>query len=200
MCWTIQTVARICCTSIGRRQWMSGTQTILRCSSWRPQQAQGRTKRICGAPEVPPNCDVKTQSDRLSSGTISGFLEQGKKLVSANRKYEAEMQTDGNFVIYAPNRVPIWSTRTNGKGAAPYKLAMQADSNLVIYAGYRRYLGQRCSQADGAHTHSSCRTTAISSWWTNRKLWSGRAIPNAEASPGRQLAWAAVRLFSHTDK
>ena len=43
------------------------------------------------------------------------------------------MQADGNFVIYAPNRLAIWASRTNGKGTAPYKLAMQADGNLVIY-------------------------------------------------------------------
>jgi hypothetical protein len=85
--------------------------------------------------KIPQSVTLNSTVDRLSSGTSSGFLEQGKKLVSANRKYEAEMQTDGNFVIYAPNRVPIWSTRTNGRGSAPYKLAVQADSNLVIYAG-----------------------------------------------------------------
>ena len=73
-------------------------------------------------------------TDRLSSGTSSGSSNQGEKLVSVNRKYQAEMQTDGNFVIYAPNRLAIWATGTQGKGSAPYKLAMQADSNLVIYA------------------------------------------------------------------
>jgi hypothetical protein len=72
--------------------------------------------------------------DRLASGTTSGYLQQNQKLVSPSGNYEAVMQTDGNFVIYTTNRVPIWATATNGKGTAPYKLAMQADSNLVVYA------------------------------------------------------------------
>jgi hypothetical protein len=71
--------------------------------------------------------------DRISSGTTSGIVNGGQKLVSVNGKYEAEMQIDGNFVIYAPNRQAIWATGTQGKGTAPFKLAMQADSNLVIY-------------------------------------------------------------------
>ncbi len=76
---------------------------------------------------------VSPTLDRLSSGTTSGVLNQGEKLVSANGKYRAEMQTDGNFVIYTSSRQAIWATGTNGKGSAPYKLAMQADSNLVVY-------------------------------------------------------------------
>ena len=43
------------------------------------------------------------------------------------------MQADGNFVIYPPVRVAIWSSGTNGKGTGPYKLALQADGHLVIY-------------------------------------------------------------------
>ena len=84
------------------------------------------------APPKMSHLHFRPTSDRLSSGTSSGFLEQGKKLVSANGKYEAEMQTDGNFVIYAPNRRADLGYGTNGKGSAPYKLAMQADGNLVI--------------------------------------------------------------------
>lgn len=53
-------------------------------------------------------------------------------LVSPNGKYEARMQTDGNFVIYEED-TPIWHTQTNGQGVPPYRLAMQPDGNLVLY-------------------------------------------------------------------
>jgi hypothetical protein len=72
--------------------------------------------------------------DRISSGDTAGFLNQGEKLVSANKQYSAEMQTDGDFVIHTANRQAIWRTNTKSKGTGPYKLAMQADGNLVIYA------------------------------------------------------------------
>ena len=70
---------------------------------------------------------------KLSSGDTNGYLEQGQHLVSPNGKYTAEMQGDGNFVIYAPNRAAIWATGTNGKGKSPYELAMQSDGNLVVF-------------------------------------------------------------------
>jgi hypothetical protein len=76
---------------------------------------------------LPPALDTL-----YSDGTL-GYLNQSEKLISKNGKYQAEMQADGNFVIYAPNRVAIWSSGTNGRGTAPYKLVMQADGNLVIY-------------------------------------------------------------------
>jgi hypothetical protein len=43
------------------------------------------------------------------------------------------MQTDGNFVIYAANRQPIWATNTNGKGSGPYKLELKPDGSLLVY-------------------------------------------------------------------
>jgi hypothetical protein len=78
---------------------------------------------------------VPPTTDTLASGTTSGYLNQSEKLVSNNGMYEAEMQGDGNFVIYAANRQPVWATGTNGKGTAPYKLAMQADGSLVVVGG-----------------------------------------------------------------
>jgi len=89
---------------------------------------------------VPPKTVVTVvqpaAADTLSSGTTSGDLAQGAKLVSKNGKYVAIMQTDGNFVIYAANAA-IWASNTVGKGSAPFKLSMQADGNLVIYANGR---------------------------------------------------------------
>jgi DNA-binding beta-propeller fold protein YncE len=74
----------------------------------------------------------------VSSGTgaaspmNSPGLKQEEMLVSPNGEYAAAMHSDGNFVIYAEGR-EIWSTKTQGKGRAPYRLAVQPDGNLVIY-------------------------------------------------------------------
>ena len=44
----------------------------------------------------------------------------------------ATMQTDGNFVVHAPNGNVIWSSNTAGHQDA--WLIMQGDGNLVIYS------------------------------------------------------------------
>jgi nucleoid-associated protein YgaU len=43
----------------------------------------------------------------------------------------AEMQTDGNFVLYAADRGVVWTADTTGPGA---HLVLQDDRNIVIYA------------------------------------------------------------------
>jgi hypothetical protein len=115
-------------------------------------EAQARAQQS-GYPAPPkgvviPVSETCKDADKISSGASSGNLEQDKKLLSNNGKFEAVMQSDGNFVIYQyasvqhvegdlkrveESRQPIWATGTNGKGAPPYRLAMQADSNLVVH-------------------------------------------------------------------
>jgi hypothetical protein len=41
------------------------------------------------------------------------------------------MQADGNFVIYAANGHPLWSTNTYGHPGA--FLVLQTDDNVVLY-------------------------------------------------------------------
>lgn len=90
-------------------------------------------------------------------------LTVGQKLVSANKQYSllfqkdgnlvlykgahpywttntggrggthAEMQPDGNFVLYTAANVPVWDTHSYGHGGA--YLAMQDDGNLVVQYG-----------------------------------------------------------------
>ena len=43
----------------------------------------------------------------------------------------AEVQTDGNFVLYTADK-PVWHTDTKGK--KDVKLVLQDDRNLVLYA------------------------------------------------------------------
>lgn len=58
-------------------------------------------------------------------------LRAGERMYSNNSKYFAQMQPDGNFVVYTAAGVPIWSTNTTGLGAD--WAVMQADGNFVLY-------------------------------------------------------------------
>jgi len=64
----------------------------------------------------------------LEAGQTLGV---GQSLWSGSDGYEAVMQGDGNFVVYAPNRTAIFDTQT---GAAGSTISMQGDGNLVIYS------------------------------------------------------------------
>lgn len=57
-------------------------------------------------------------------------------LVSKSRQYAAVVQSDGNLVLYKyPENKALWSSKTYGKGAAPFTLRLQNDGNLVLYDG-----------------------------------------------------------------
>jgi hypothetical protein len=58
-------------------------------------------------------------------------MNAGMQIVSTNGSYNATMQGDGNFVIYQPGNVAVWSTQTNGNSGA--FIVMQNDGNLVVY-------------------------------------------------------------------
>ncbi|SMH35541.1 D-mannose binding lectin [Rathayibacter oskolensis] len=56
-------------------------------------------------------------------------LRAGHQLTSADGRFKAVMQTDGNFVGYGPYGV-VWNTGTRGSGN---RLVLQEDGNAVIY-------------------------------------------------------------------
>lgn len=77
-----------------------------------------------------PPVPVAADNIMSSSKVAAGF-----HLTSLNKRYVAQFQTDGNFVVYdwSFNPVkPIWSSKTAGRGD---HLAIQGDGNVVIYAG-----------------------------------------------------------------
>jgi hypothetical protein len=106
--------------------------------------AQARARARQGGYQPPPKQEIEVTLEwnnagsavSSGSGAPSPFespgLMQYQMLVSPNGKYQAKMQTDGNFVIYEEN-TPIWNTNTVGKAEEPYRLAMQPDGNLVVY-------------------------------------------------------------------
>jgi hypothetical protein len=106
--------------------------------------AQARARAHQSGYQAPPKQLIEVTLERINagpevssgSGAASPFdspgLTQNVMLVSPNGKYEARMQSDGNFVIYQED-TPIWNTNTVGSADAPYRLAMQPDGNLVVY-------------------------------------------------------------------
>ncbi|QHF24034.1 hypothetical protein GTU73_08435 [Rathayibacter sp. VKM Ac-2804] len=65
-------------------------------------------------------------TDTLFTGET---LRGGRQLTSADGRFRAVMQTDGNFVGYGPQGV-VWNTGTRGAGN---RLVLQTDGNAVIY-------------------------------------------------------------------
>jgi hypothetical protein len=65
-------------------------------------------------------------------------LTPGQSLVSRNGRYAATMQGDGDLVVQAPVRRPLWDTRTHGSG--DMRLVLQPDGNLVVYDAGRAAL------------------------------------------------------------
>jgi hypothetical protein len=70
---------------------------------------------------------IKPASSMLDT---DGSLAAGKSLKSANGEYKAEMQFDGNLVIYHNGHHVKWASDTRGRNP---RLIMQGDGNLVLY-------------------------------------------------------------------
>jgi LysM repeat protein len=72
--------------------------------------------------------ELETTGDLVLNGPTGAAWKSGTWGKSVET---AEMQTDGNFVLYAPGRVPVWDTKSDGPGG---HLVLQDDRNIVIYA------------------------------------------------------------------
>ncbi len=74
----------------------------------------------------------------------------GQTLLSANGKYAAVMQGDGNFVLYDGNKA-VWSSKTNRHPGAFVR--MQYNGDLVVYQGKTALWRSRTSKFHpGAYT------------------------------------------------
>jgi len=67
------------------------------------------------------------------------------------------MQTDGNLVGYKTNQFiaqnAFWSSKTNGRGHAPYRAVMQPDGNFVVYDKDNKALWSTISAGKGVPGH-----------------------------------------------
>lgn len=80
------------------------------------------TSVVVGA-YVPP-------AEVVSTLSANQTLVSNQVLRSQDSRYRLVMQSDGNLVLYSPNRA-LWSTRTPGTPANLF--VVQGDSNLVVY-------------------------------------------------------------------
>ncbi len=100
-------------------------------------------------------------------------LHSGQALWSADGRYEAIMQGDGNFVVYAAGAGPLWASGTDGNPGA--WLAMQGDGNLVVYTAAGKalwYTSTQPSTSDQLVMQSDGNLVIYSG---GRALWSGSA-------------------------
>ncbi|MGY1667511.1 fibronectin type III domain-containing protein, partial [Geodermatophilus sp. SYSU D00696] len=130
-----------------------------------------------------------TVGSELAAGSQ---LIAGQALVSANGAFRADMQGDGNFVVYrTADGVPVWNSGTWGASGA--RVEMRADGNLAVVSeagavawqsntagsgGVRAVLGD-----DGALTVQTAEGTVV---------WSSAApppppVPPAQLGAGSQL-------------
>lgn len=67
--------------------------------------------------------------------TLTGIFLPGQLLETPDRRFRLVLQTDGNLVLYSPNRA-TWASWTQNRDAA--FLTMQGDGNLVLYSSSGR--------------------------------------------------------------
>ncbi|MEH2374771.1 hypothetical protein [Nostoc sp.] len=66
-----------------------------------------------------------------SSLNTGELLSPGQYLISPNQQYIAELQSDGNFVLYDSSNNVLWASNTFDTEVN--NIIMQYDCNLVIY-------------------------------------------------------------------
>ncbi|WP_371519762.1 RHS repeat-associated core domain-containing protein [Kitasatospora sp. NBC_01300] len=85
---------------------------------------------------------VRSNSVRLAmqddGNLVLSSLRTGQVLWSTNTQNHpgawATMQDDGNFVVYDPQRVPLWSSQTWAGNASGYFATVQDDGKFIVYA------------------------------------------------------------------
>ncbi len=87
--------------------------------------------------------ELSTVKDTLSEGDQ---MTQGQQLFSGNGLYRAQMQHDGNFVVYSTwNNQAIWNS-PGTYGANNARLVMQWDDNLVMYNDQNQWIWKTDTQ------------------------------------------------------
>lgn len=109
-------------------------------------------------------------------------LSAGQRVYSDNGQYYAQMQTDGNFVVYAINGAPIWSTNTAGTGAD--WAVMQSDGNFVLY---NKEQGKAYWSSNTTYNRPGFASITNYGQWivfSNVPLWASNSSDNSNPPPG----------------
>ena len=136
---------------------------------------------VVGSAAANASAVAAAASDTLAAGQQ---LTAGQSLISADRRFSAVMQGDGNFVVYGPS-----GARWNTGGGPANRIAMQSDGNLVAYSPTRATWSSRTAvshhdrlvmQSDGNLVIYSGNNIAL---WVN-----GRHVQGADTlGVGQQL-------------
>jgi YD repeat-containing protein len=118
-------------------------------------------------------------------GRLVEVDEPGVVTGQATNNY-VTLQTDGNFVLYDPNHLPLWSTGTSGTNAGPVEV--QDDGNLVLYQ-FRWQGGTYRVPSGATFPYDSCRVG--DSLFVGQTLTEGQCL---ESMSGMTFA-----LMSHSD-
>jgi surface antigen len=148
------------------------------------------------APTGRPLWSWRSGRTGLSGSTLSAgqSLSAGQALWSSDGSYEAIMQTDGNFVVYAAGGKPTWSTGTGTPGS---RIAMQGDGNLVVYTpGGQPAWASSTGGADGKLAMQTDSNLVV--YFSGVPLWSSNRAHGTTATsnrfvPGNCTWYAAQR-------
>lgn len=79
------------------------------------------------------------------SETCSNYLVDPSRICSAN------VQNDGNLVVYNSRGKAVWASDTSGEGAPPYRTVMQGDGNYVLYDANNTPLWSSGTSGEGVY-------------------------------------------------
>lgn len=110
----------------------------------------------------------------------------GQSIRSADGRFTIVLQTDGNLVLYANGRIPLWASNTAGHPEV-WDVVMQGDGNLVIYDTHQRPLwASNTSGQPGAHLIAQNDGNLVIYDSANRPLWaSNTVVPAQPTAPTR---------------
>lgn len=109
-------------TAIARESIFGAGQLLLTSGEWR----QNRSRRL----EMKSDCNLVLLS--VENAVVGGPLWHSDTSGAGTNCY-ADLQPDGNFVVYDGAGEPRWSSGTSGTAGA--QLRMQEDGNVVLYNG-----------------------------------------------------------------
>jgi hypothetical protein len=113
-------------------------------------------------------------------------LTVSQSITSADGRFRLILQSDGNLVLYANGRIPLWASNTDGHPEV-FDAVMQSDGNLVIYDVNGRPLwASNTNGRPGAHLIAQNDGNLVIYGANNTPLWaSNTVVPAQPAAPTR---------------